>query len=245
MLTVATDVAYPPQSFLRDDGSFDGFDVDVAQAIGKRLGVGLRFVTPDWSVILEGNWRGRWDVSVGSVTPTPERAKLLDFPAVYYYTPAAFAVHADNDAVTSVAELDGKTIGACRECTYEEYLNGTLRIDPRWSIPFEFVVKPGKMIVYETDLRAFDDLKREDDPKLAAVLSAMPTIQNAIARGYPLKVLGAPVFYEPLAIAIAKGDPEFAAKLEEVVGAMHEDGTLSRISRKWYGIDYTRAPLDQ
>ncbi len=92
-LVMATDAAYPPQSFQNADGSFDGFDIAVGQEIAKRLGVELKLVTPAWEAITAGNWGGRWDVSVGSMTPTKQRAEVLDFAVVYYYTPASFAVH--------------------------------------------------------------------------------------------------------------------------------------------------------
>ena len=91
VLKVATDADWAPQSFLNDDNEMDGFDVDVAREIAKRMGVEVEFVTPDWTVITSGNWAGRWDVSVGSMTPTAERAQVLEFPGIYYYTPASFA----------------------------------------------------------------------------------------------------------------------------------------------------------
>ena len=82
-LVVSTDPAYPPQSAQKPDGSFEGFDIDVATEIAKRLGAKVKFVTPAWKVITAGRWDGRWDVSVGSMTPTKARAEVLDFPAIY------------------------------------------------------------------------------------------------------------------------------------------------------------------
>ena len=64
------------------------------------------------------------------------------------------------------------------------------------------------------------------------------TFTHGVADG-PLKVIGEPLFKEPLAIAIDKGDPEFSAKMAEIVEAMHQDGTLSELSLKWYGADLT------
>jgi polar amino acid transport system substrate-binding protein len=53
--------------------------------------------------------------------------------------------------------------------------------------------------------------------------------------------VGDPVYYEPLAVAVDKGDPEFAAKVGEIIKAMHADGTLSKLSQTWYGADLTTA----
>ncbi len=239
VLRVATDPAYPPQSSQRPDGTFEGFDIDVATEIAKRLGVQVEFVTPAWEIITAGRWGDRWDISVGSMTPTRERAEVLDFPAIYYYTPASFAVH-ESCPYQSLDELNGKVIGTCGACTYEFYLRHDLKIDAEGVPPFEHSVTPGEIRTYETDTNVFDDLRLGCGTRLDAGISALPTIQEAIKAGYPLRVLGDPVFYEPLAVAIDKGDPEFAAEIARIVKEMHEDGTLSQFSVKWYGVDLTR-----
>ncbi len=237
-LTLSSDPAYPPQSFLNDQNEMDGFDVDVAREIARRMGVQLKIVTPAWEVITAGRWNGRWDISVGSMTPTKERSRVLDFPAVYYYTPASFAVHASSKTA-SVAELNGKKIGVCGGCTYEAYLNKNLVLDAGGVPPFDFLVTAGQIRAYDTDTNAFDDLRLGDGTRLDAVLSALPTISEAIKGGYPMKVVGDPVFYEPLAVATDKGDAEFNALIEGMVQAMHADGTLTKLSMKWYGVDLT------
>lgn len=80
LLKVATDANWAPQSFVNENNEMDGFDVDVGKEIGKRLGVEVEFVTPGWDIITAGNWQGRWDMHVGSMTPTAERAKSSTSP---------------------------------------------------------------------------------------------------------------------------------------------------------------------
>jgi len=237
---MSSDPAYPPQSFLNDKNEFEGFDIDVGREIAKRLGTELKIVTPAWEVITAGNWGNRWDVSVGSMTPTSERARVLDFPVVYYFTPASFAVHKDSKA-QKIEDLNGKVVGVCGGCTYEAYLKKDLKIDAEGVPPFDYKVEAKEVRTYETDTNALDDLRLGDGKRLDAVMSALPTLNEAIKNGYPLRILGDPAFYEPLAVATDKGDPEFDAKIAEVVKAMHEDGTLSKLSQKWYGVDLTRA----
>src|SRR5690606_25958532 len=113
VLTVSTDPAYPPQSYLNEDtGEYEGFDIDVATEIAERLGVEVAWEAPAWETITAGNWQGRWDLSVGSMTITPERAEVLTFSEPYYYTPAVVAVQADDDSISDLTtDLDGKTIG--------------------------------------------------------------------------------------------------------------------------------------
>ncbi len=240
VLVVATDAEYPPQSMQKPDGSFAGFDIEVATQIAKRFGVEVKFVTPAWEIITAGKWGGRWDLSVGSMTPTKARAEVLDFPAVYYYTPAAFYVHKDSKAKL-VTDLNGKKIGTCGACTYENYLNKNLVIDAEGAPPFDYLVDAGEVKIYQTDVNAMDDLRLGDGVRLDAGISALPTVMEAIKNGYPLRVVGQPVFYEPLSVAIDKGDAELGAKLAAIVTAMRKDGTLGKISKKWYGADLTAA----
>jgi polar amino acid transport system substrate-binding protein len=238
VVTVATDANWAPQSFVNDKNEMDGFDVDVAKAIAERLGVKAEFVTPGWDIITAGNWQGRWDMHVGSMTPTQERAKVFDFPAIYYYTPAAVAVHQDSTA-GSLVDLNGKVIGTTTASTFEAYANQDLVLDAAGAPAFSYEFKPAEVKSYANSSTAFDDLRLGDGVRLDAVVSSLPAILDAEKAGYPIKQLGAPVFFEPLAVAIELGDAELDAKIAQSVADMKADGTLSQLSEKWYGVDYT------
>jgi polar amino acid transport system substrate-binding protein len=239
-LLVSTDPNYAPQSFLNDDGELDGFDVETAKEVAKRLGVEVEFVTPDWDLITAGGWAGRWDVSIGSMTPTDERSEVLWFTGGYYFTPAVFAIHKDNSDIMSVEDLSGKVVGLGTATTYESWLNGTLSIlggEVMYDPPAGIEVKP-----YTTDSEAVQDLALGDGVRLDAVMSAQPTIEEAMNSGVPLKYLGTPAFYEPLVFSLDKGrgtSGKMVAKLDEILDEMHSDGTLTELSLKWYGIDIT------
>lgn len=255
-LVVSTDPAYPPQSELVKGGAraastkcasdqhtaseLKGFDISVAVEIAKRMGVEVCFTTPDWTLITGGNWSDRWDISVGSMTITPERMSKLLFSQPYYTTPAAFFVHKDNKTFTKPADLSGKKIGACSGCTYDSYLLKKLTI-PGETI--SYVVDNPVFTGYDTDLNALQDLALGDGTRLDAVLTAQPTGQGAIDNGLPLKQLGDPIFFEYLAVAIDKAhskDPvPLAKKVSEIVQQMHSDGTLLKLSQEFYKTDLT------
>ena len=243
VLRVSTDPAYPPQSFQTQSGEFKGFDIDVTKEIARRMGVKVEWQTPDWAVITAGNWQGRWDLSVGSMTVTPERKEVLYFTPPYYYTPAAAAVHKENTDITNLeTDLDGKRIGACAACTYEQYLNRTLNIPGE---EIEFVVDNPQIQTYDTDTDAIQDLELGDGVRLDAVMSALPTLQGAVEAGKPIKIVGEPLYYEPLAVAIDKeapSDPKpLLNEVSGIIEEMHQDGTLSELSKKWYdGTDLTK-----
>jgi polar amino acid transport system substrate-binding protein len=245
-IKVSTDPNYAPQSFIAANGELDGFDIDVAKEVAKRLGVKVKFITPEWDMITSGKWGKRWDLSIGSMTITPERMQILYFTHPYYYTPAQFAVHKDNTTIKTVADMAGKKIGVCSECTYERWLNKTLKLADR-EVKFANW-DAGEIRTYGTDADAIQDLSLGDGARLDAVLSAKSTIHEAIVKGCnggcPMKMVGDPVFYEALAFALDKSRPEssdsYLAKLNEIVDSMHKDGTLTKLSMKWYGVDLTK-----
>jgi polar amino acid transport system substrate-binding protein len=237
-LVVSTDPKYPPQSALDEQtGKYVGFDIDVATEIAKRLGVEVDWETPAWETITSGHWNGRWDLSVGSMTPTNDRQQVLDFSQPYYYTPAVVVVNEANTSVNDLStDLDGKKIGVCSGCTYEQFLKKTLAIK---GFTFDFVIDDAQAVGYDTDTTALNDLALGDGSRLDAVITSLTTAQGFIDAGKPVKIVGDPVFYEPLAAAIDKSstlDPTtFAAAVDKIVGEMHEDGTLTKLSKKWYG----------
>jgi len=240
ILKVATDANWPPMSFLDENGEMTGFDVQVAHEVATRLGVDAEFVTPQWIVITAGNWNGRWDISVGSMSPTTERARVLSFPGIYYYTPAVFAVHSDSSA-EKVSDLEGKVIGATQASVYEQYMNKDLEIDADGVPDFTYDVTAGELKAYESTTTAMDDIRLGDGVRLDGILAGLPTFKVAIENNYPVKVIDGPVFYEPLAVAIDKGDEEFNTRIASIIQDMHADGTLTQLSMKWHGLDYTKA----
>lgn len=240
VMKVATAANWPPQSFLGPDDKLQGFDIDVANEIARRLGTQVTFVTPEYGIITAGRWSSRWDVSVGSMTPTMERARVLDFPAIYYYTPYVFAVHKDAAGATT-ADLNGKVIGVEAGTTSEDYINRRLKIDAADVPAFSYDVEPGEVKTYGDSMGPLDDLRMGNGVRLNATLSALPTILAAIKNGYPIaRVEGKPAYYEPLAIAVDKGDDAFDKALAGIVTEMKTDGTLKRLSEKWYGADLTK-----
>jgi len=236
-VTVSTDPAYPPQSSLdKDSGDYVGFDIDVATEIAERLGVEVAWETPSWDVITAGGWNNRWQMSVGSMTPTNDRQQVLNFTEPYYYTPAVVVVHEDNTTVTDLAtDLDGAKIGVCSGCTYEQFLDKSLEIE---GFTFDFVIDDAEVSGYDTDTTALQDLSIGDGTRLDAVITSLTTAQGYVDSGKPVKIVGDPVFFEPLAAAVDKSsdaDPaSFSEAVDTIVGEMRSDGTLTELSKKWY-----------
>ena len=246
VLRVATDPKYAPQSSLNTKtGEWEGFDVDVANEIANRLGVELELQDRAWSQVSAGTWNDRWDVSVGSMTITDDRLTIFSFTPVYYYTPASVVVHSDNTSITDVTtDLDGKKVCVGESTTYESYLLQDLSLGEN-APAFDFVIDDPKILSYTTDTDALDQLALGDGVTCDAAITARPTIEQFVDDGGAIKVVGDPLYYEPLAIAFDKASPVDNASLVEAVSSivdeMHADGTLSGLSEKWYGVDITVA----
>jgi len=174
------------------------------------------------------------------MTPTTKRSEILDFPAVYAFDKALFAVHKDSSLKTK-ADLNGKRIGVTISSSWELYLKKRLSIDAVGTPPFSFDVTPGKIASYDQSTFALDDLRLGDGVRLDAILSTGQTLKQAIKKGYPIRIIDEFVFAEPLAVAIDKNDPEFNDRLAKIISSMKTDGTLKKLSLKWYGIDRTSA----
>jgi len=241
-LTVSTDPNYAPQSVKKPDGTFEGFDIDVATEVAKRLGVKVAFVTPDWSLITAGSWSGRWDVSVGSMTITADRQKVLDFSPPYYYTPAQMTA-SKASGITTIDGLAGKSICAGEATTYLDWLSGK-KLDFGTLSPTTSPPAGIKTVSLKTDALCPQTWAsgRND---FQGWLSSSTTVDGAIKSGLPVVKVGDPVYFEPLAIAVDKSGPpdtDFMAALTKIVNDMHSDGTLMAMSQKWFGADLTQGP---
>jgi len=260
-ILVSTDPNYEPQSFLNTEGSrpsdtkcpsdalttaeMQGFDVDVAKAIGEALGVETCFATPSWDAITAGNWADKWDVSVGSMTVLKGRQEILDFSVPYYYSPAAVAVRADS-GFTSVEDLAGQAICAGTATTYEAWAANDFtnpNAPPESSVlikaPVDVTVVP-----LETDQECAQAIEAGREDFLAYATSGTVVDAN-IAAGMPVVKLEPPIYFEQLAAAFDKSSTlstdTLRAEVDKVFTAMHEDGRLSELSNQWFGVDYTKA----
>jgi polar amino acid transport system substrate-binding protein len=259
-ILVSTDPNYEPQSFLNTEGSrpsdtkcpadalttaeMQGFDVDVAKAIGDSLSVETCFATPDWDVITAGNWANKWDVSVGSMTITTARQQILDFSVPYYYTPAVIAVRADS-GITDLAGLEGQALCVGAATTYDQWLNHDMEGLglPESSI---YAEAPAVTIVpLPTDQECAQAIAagRED---FVGYVTSETVVDANIAAGFPVVKLGDPVYSEDLAAAFDKSasltTDTLRAEVDKLLTAMHADGRLTELSNQWFGLDLTLDP---
>ena len=246
-IRISTDPNYAPQSFLDESGNFVGFDVDVAEEIARRLGVEVEFVTPDWDIITAGNWGDQWDMSVGSMTVTTARQKILEFASPpYYYTPAQFAA-VDGSGVDTLDDLTGAAICVGVSTTYESWLMGDMEGLGLPAASFYVDAPPADVSI--VPLTVDNDCVQQIQAgrqEFQAFLTSNTVVEAAIAEGVAIHRVGKPVFSENLAVAFDKNASKDVARLvdkvSEIIAAMHADGTLSNLSVEWFGEDLTSDP---
>src|SRR5262245_38591522 len=119
---------WPPQAIKNENGEYDGFDVAVLRELARRMGVKVDFVVNSdgslipWKEQTSGDWKGQYDIVVGSMTPTKKRAEHLAFPANYYDGLGVLVVHRDNTNIHAPTDASGKRIGVLTGSQYENYL---------------------------------------------------------------------------------------------------------------------------
>jgi polar amino acid transport system substrate-binding protein len=237
---VATNVllnTYPPFAFIDANNELAGFDVDVARAFAAKLGVKLRLETPAWETIVSGHWQGRWDICICSMSPTAERANVLDFPVRYYSSPAVLTVHRDEQRIKSVADISGKRVGVGIGSSYERYVNRALVIPGGRPIEYPFhdvIVIPGDETVN------FRNLALGPGVRLDAIVSDLATAQATSEATHQLRIVGPVLYAEPNFVATEKGDPDWDRTVARTFAALQADGTMAAISQKWFGQDITR-----
>ena len=196
-------IRHSQSSLLTIRSGYKGFDIDVGHEIANRLGVDIAFETPAWEVITAGSWNGRWDFSVGSMTITSARQEILDFTEPYYYTPAQMTVKSDS-TITDLDGLAGKVICVGASTTYLDWINGTLdfgRSRRRRRRPKD---RPQPRCRPTAIARSRG---RPAATTSTAGSSSSTTVEGAIDDGLPVKAVGDPVFFEPLAVAFDKSAP--------------------------------------
>ena len=179
-LRVATDPQYPPAVLARRGDRQVG-------GLRHRHRRGARLLDwasrssgrhPRWDVITAGRWNDRWDISVGSMTITPERRPGPGLHASLLLHAGQLAVNADNTSITSPADLTGKKVGVGGATTYESYLEGTLEIP---DYPIDFQMQDADIVTYKTPAR-----HRGPRPRrlcaAGAAFSAVPTCRARSTR---------------------------------------------------------------
>ncbi|MBJ9675376.1 MULTISPECIES: cystine ABC transporter substrate-binding protein [Burkholderia] len=223
-LRIGLEGTFPPFNSKAPSGELVGYDVDIAKAVAAKLGLKPEFVTTEWSGIIAGLQAGKFDVIVNQVGVTDKRKEVLDFSPAYTYSAAQLIQRKDDTRnFKSLDELKGKKLGVGLGTNYMDMAKSVPGIDVK--------TYPGAP-EYLRDLAAGRlDAALNDRLMLAYLLK---NSQLPLRTGATLEA------GQPSAIPFKKGNPKFAKAIDDAMTQLEADGTFTKISDKWFGIDVSK-----
>lgn len=220
-LKFAMDATYPPMEFVDSKTNLEGFDVDISKAVAKKLGVKAKFINISFDGIFSALQAKKFDVVQCALSVTDERKKTVLFTKPYIYGGSAVYVKKGNSSIKSISNLNGKIAGCQVGTTAQESLskiNGIKKINK-----------------YNGSVEEFMDLAngRIDFVACDSVLGDYYALKN---KGKVEKA-GFSLTKEPIAVGFRKSDTALRDAYQKALDELKKDGTLSKLSIKWFGYD--------
>jgi arginine/ornithine transport system substrate-binding protein len=223
---IGVEGAYPPFSKTTPDGKVEGFDIDIAHALGEAMGAEVTLVVQDWDGIIPALMAKKYDAIIASMSITEERKKKVAFSNKYYNTPAKFVAKKGTVKEFSKETLKGKTVGVQRATTHDSYLTDNYGKD--------VTIKR-----YASQDDAYLDMA-------AGRLDFLLADSVALHQGFLIKPEGKDFefvgpdmvdvkwFGEGVGVACRKGDKDLVEKFNVAIDKIRADGTYKKIQDKYF-----------
>lgn len=219
-MTFAMTAGYPPFNFMNEDGELDGFDIDIANALAKEMGVVAVPVTTAWDGIIGGLISTRFDTIIGSMAITEDRLKEVSFTKPYYYDGAQFFSKSDT-TLTDIADLVDGSVGVVTGTTYFDALDEMANI--------------ADIMQFESDV---DNMMALDQDRIDGLVTGrFVGLQAPEKFDVDLIPVGEMLYAEEIGIAVRQEDTKLLASLNAALATIIENGTYGEISDKWFGTD--------
>ncbi len=250
-LTIATEGAYPPWNFTDADGKLIGYEIELIDELCQRMAVECTVVAQDWNGIIPGLVAGKYDAIIASMGATDEREKVVSFSSPYARSPNGFLVGTASpladlplqddvfnltddlqSAKDAVAELEpvlsGKILGVQGGSTAASFATEMLA-------DIVEIREYGTFEQHNLDLQAGRiDLVMANVTALASVIeSSDPDTLKIAGPRFTGGVLGRGSAHA----AVRKEDDVIREMLNDAIASVIDDGTNSRLSLKWFGVD--------
>lgn len=223
-IVAGLDDTFAPMGFRDDKGEITGFDVDMAKAISKEIGVEIEFKPIDWNSKETELASGRIDCIWNGFTKTPEREEKMDFTKPYMHNDQIYVVLKDSP-IQSADELTGKNVCGQEGSTGEAAINKQPELKNSFA---QFKLYPDFTSCY-MDL----DAGRMDAVVVDSVLADYYMQKtNGKYRALPGKVAS-----ESFVVAVKKGNTDLVNLLNDGMKKVIDSGEASKISQKWFGRD--------
>ena len=216
-----TEPTFAPFEFQQEGSKeFAGFDMDLARAIGKKMGVKVEIVNMGFDGLIPALNAGNIDVAIAGMSITAERAKTVEFSVPYYKSGLAVMVKKENTTIKGIEDLKGKKIAA---------QIGTTGAMEAHKIPNATVVE------FNNNVEASLELKNGG---AEAVINDLPVVAYFLGQGKGsefAKIVGNTVSSEDYGMAVKKGNTKLVGEINDALAAMKKDGEYDKIYKKWFG----------
>jgi len=249
-ITIATEGAFAPWNFTGSDGKLSGFEVELAADLCKRMGVEYTMVPQAWDGIIPSLTSGKYDAIMAAMSITEKRQKVVDFSRYYAATPSVFIVLKDAKSAGFKAVVDAITLDemspdekkAMAELS-AEFKGQTIGVQAA-TIQERFLTK---YLGDSLDIRSYDTQENLEmdlasgriDAALGAMSYWVPRLKTD--QGKEFKMVGPGMtkgpFGQGVGVAVRKSDTKLAAMFTKAINEAIADGTISRLSVKWFTFD--------
>ncbi|HEX9752980.1 MAG TPA: transporter substrate-binding domain-containing protein [Methyloceanibacter sp.] len=231
-LRVGTECTYYPFNFRDENGQLQGYDIDVAKAVGEHLGAEIEFMCQKWDGMIPSLLVNKFDLIVASMSITEERQQKIDFSDPYRVSIGQFIAAKDRDLTffnedgsVNEAGFDGVKVGLARATTYDNWMQAK--------------APNAKIVRYDSTEALYLDLKNE---RVDAIMTnPMKAYLEFLSQpdGAGFDVVG-PQIEEPeyfgigVGIGVRKGNEELLGRINEAIGAITDDGSLEVFAKKHF-----------
>jgi len=218
-LRVGTEGTYSPFSYQGTDGKLTGYDIEVVQAVGAKLGKNVEFVQTPWDSIFAGLEAKRFDLVANQVTINDERKAKYDLSEPYTVSEGVIVTRADNTDISSLADLKGKTTAQSATSNWAQVARdaGANVEAVEGFVQAAQLLKDGRVDATVNDTLAVGEYQKT-------------TKDGAV------KIAGTTGDTSEQAFAALK-DSGLIADVNRALDELRADGTLKQISDKYFGSD--------
>lgn len=212
---------YPPFESRGDDNKPMGFDVDLANALGEKLGVKVALLDTAWEGLLGGILKGDSDVLITAMSKEEAAAENVNTSDTYYDLAEVIVVGKDNTTINSIDDLQGKVVGVQSACSAEKAVDRLTGLK--------------EVKRYNRNPEALLDLK---NGRVEAVVVGEAYAATEAKKDGDVKVVAnAPVATNSLVFVSKAGSDELTTKLNEALAQLKADGTYDAIVQKWLALN--------
>ena len=230
------EVGYKPFEFLDENNELVGYDIDVANEIGKRLGVEARPTGTNWATVIQTLYDGGFDLILGGMTATEKRFQRVNFSIPYMDASSGILVLADS-GISDRSQLDGRTVSAGA---------GTPQINQLELSAQELGISyDGDIKTYDSDAVAYEAMRVGRIDAYASTIVSLLEFAKTTEEFEVLPFSSDMWAHEWTAMAFRKEDETLRAAFNDAINDMKADGTLATLQEKWFGKSFVELLSDQ